>query len=178
MQPLFREEQAFKNPWVWGVLLTMAVVATAHATGVMFEKFILGALEHKPTSVTLQMLVALAATGVLWALLAGLQAARLHVRVDEEALDVSFFPLTGTHRFDLRTVRRVVVVQLGPLSKLGLGVRTEGDDRMFAMATRSAVRIELSSGVVLTIGTERPRALLDALTSSASNAQGAMQGTS
>ena len=162
----FSEEQQFRQVWVWAIALTVVSAATAYAVAVLFEKFVVDGLQHKPAGVTLQMLVALIATIMAWTLLIMLYQTKLVVLVTDTWLEIRFFPHARPYRVPMSDIVRVEPILYEPMRDLGgWGVRTDPGRRSYTVSGRRAVVVHLKSGEEILLGTERPEALNIALTS-------------
>ncbi len=167
----FEEVQRFRQLWVWAITLLLAAGATAYAAGTLFEKYILGALQHKPTAVTVQMFVAMAATAVLWGLMALMYAARLVVSLSRDAVVIVFYPFTREHRVPLVQIARCEIREYQPLGDHGgWGVRVVGGMRTYTASGTRAIMLTLKSGDEVLIGTQRPTEWHRALTAALSRA--------
>lgn len=162
----FSEEQQFRQVWVWAIALVVVSTATAYAVAVLFEKFVVDGLAHKPAGVSVQMLVSLIATGMAWTLLYMLYQTKLLVLVTDTWLEIRFFPLARPYRVPISEIALVEPILYDPMRDLGgWGVRTDPGRRSYTVSGRKAVVLYLKSNEEILLGTERPEGLKIALTS-------------
>jgi hypothetical protein len=160
----FREAQQFRQPLLWAATLAVSSTSTAYTVGILFEKFVLGALAPRPVSVTMQMFVALAATGVLWALTAVLFSARLLVLVEDDAIVLRYTPFTREVRVEAWRIRSAVVHSYRPFSELGgWGIRSADGTMSYTVSGQTGVLLHLDDGQRVLIGSRRPLALIGAI---------------
>ncbi len=146
------------------ITLAVASAATAYAVGVLFEKYVLGALAHRPPSVTVQMFVALAATAVLWILAGVLFAARLLVHVFDDAVVLRYAPFTHEVRIELWQIESVEPITYRPFKDVGgWGIRMDDNRVSYTVDGTRAVLIRTRDGEEIMIGSQRPLALTAAI---------------
>jgi hypothetical protein len=149
----FQEEQSFRQPWIWGLLLAIGLaVAAGLAVG-------LASGPQEAGSV-----VVLAAAVLVWALLCLLlYALKLSVRVDRHTLHVRFFPLRKRDiplediaRWEARTYRP-------GLEYGGWGLRWSWKGTAYTVSGNRGVQLELTGGKRLLIGSQKAEELAAAL---------------
>lgn len=140
---IFEENQSFRQPWLWAVMLTTVAV-------VVVASFL--APESQAVSwVVLPFVLALAVL---------LYAIRLTVQVDTEAVRISFLPLWKKTiplghivRWEARTYRPI-------LEYGGWGIRyTLGRGWAYNVSGNQGVQLELANGQRILIGSQRAEEL-------------------
>jgi hypothetical protein len=153
-EAFFQESQSFRQPWMWGLMLAVAVVMAAGlAVG----------LASGPQGA--EGVVVQAAVVLVWALLClFLYALRLSVRVDRHYLHVRFFPLLRRD-IPLEDVAHWEARTYRPLLEYGgWGIRWSWwKGTAYNVRGNRGVQLELTSGKRLLIGSQKAEELADAL---------------
>lgn len=150
---LFEEEQSFRQPWVWAVLLGSFVVVLAVCVAALLQGAGGAAVAAMAGGVALQV-------GTIWLL----YVMKLAVRLDEAGLHVRFWPfvrkdipLDEIARWEARTYRPIV--EYG-----GWGVRCGWNGMADNVSGNRGVQLEFASGKRLLIGSQRADELAEAIT--------------
>jgi hypothetical protein len=154
---LYEEEQRFTQWWLWAMLLGFTAVETAVFGWGLYQQIFLGRpFGKQPLSdaglLAVALLVFAAMLGVLWLF----RAMRLTVRLDEERLEVHFFPLRR------RVIPLADIVSAGartysPLGDYGgWGIRYGGKEKGWAynVSGDRGVFLELAGGGRLLVGSQ------------------------
>src|SRR5947209_5803763 len=140
---LFEEVQSFRQPWLWGLLLGVFLLAAAG--------FGWGSLSGPGAAGS--VVVPGVAFGVLWAgLCLFLYSLRLTIRVDHRHLQVRFFPLLkraipleDIARWEARTYRPI-------LEYGGWGLRHSWKGRAYNVSGNRGVQLEMADGKRVLLG--------------------------
>jgi hypothetical protein len=157
-QVLFREEQQFRQPWLW-VLLIVAVapIPFVFAYGAVQQLVTGQPWGNHPMSNTGVVIVA----GLTFLLTVGLLAffwtARLTTVVRRDGLLVRFRPIHfSPKRIDLSAVASVESVTYSPLSQYGgWGIRYTLTGKAYNVSGNQGVRLTMREGRSLLIGSQR-----------------------
>jgi type IV secretory pathway VirB3-like protein len=155
---LFEEEQRFRQPWL---ILVVVFICAIVFTSVFLSLH----------SLTVASLGTIEFAGMLFGIVASalvvivLLVARLRVRIDHEALDISFRP------FVHRRIRLQEIAQFEPrsyrplLDASGWGVHYSFSEKGWAynVSGDRGVQIKLKNGVWLLIGSQKPDELANAI---------------
>lgn len=165
---LFREEQQFRQVWVWvllGGVLAAAVVPFGPDLAEQLESD--KAWRDLPHDdkvgvvvVTSSIALALAAVALIWAL-------KLITEVHEDGLYIRFFPLhLSFKRIDLEDVVKCEAVTYSPIGEFGgWGIRWGVRSRAYNVSGNRGVRLTFSNGKSLVIGSQQAEELSGAITS-------------
>jgi hypothetical protein len=152
---LFREVQRFRDTWLWPVLVTPAVLASAFVIYVMVEAVFLdddGIVARDAVALGICFYI-LKGFGVL---ILGLYAARLEVEVRRGGLYLRFAPFQLKHRHvSSDQLKRAEIRSTSRKRKKGW--------RMYGVKGRHAVEVSIPNGQRLLIGTQQPGELAAAL---------------
>lgn len=162
----FREEQKFRQPILWIILL----VGTAACTGTilwMISRQVIQDIPFGEDAMSNERMVAL---GIMITLLNAILLAfvfslRLHTEVTSQGLFLRFRPIQRkTRQIDLSEVASVEAVQYRPaLEYGGWGIRRGRQGTAYNVTGDLGVRIDYENGYHLLIGTRYPRELKDAI---------------
>jgi hypothetical protein len=155
---LFEEEQRFRQPWL---ILVVLFVCAIVFTSVFLSLHTLMSSDQR-TIRFIGMLAGIVASALVVIVLL---VARLRVRVDNQALDISFRP------FVHRRIRLSEIVQFEPrtyrplIDAGGWGVHYSFTGKGWAYNVRGdrGVQIKLKSGAWLLIGSQKPDELAKAI---------------
>ena len=151
----FREDQEFRQPWLWILLVAL----TAFAAGIVSVS-----LAQQPADSRGTWTVALMGVGVPVAAAVLLYVLKLSVSIDDRYLHVRYFPLLRRDipledivHFEVRTYR--------PIREYGgWGIRYSfGRGMAFNVSGNRGVQLELKNGKRVLIGSQRPEELAAAL---------------
>jgi hypothetical protein len=144
---MFEEHQSFRQPWLWAMML-----------GILGVMLVLALLAPEPGTVPWLLVCLVLAVALL------LYSVRMSVRVDRQAVRISFFPLwhktvslTDIVCWEARTYRPL-------LEYGGWGIRY-GFDSGWAYNIRGnrGVQLELANGKRILIGSQRAEELARAI---------------
>lgn len=161
MHERFCEEQYFRQPWLWALLLGGVVVGAAALAASLVNA---GRDGTASSAVSLLSIVPPAVLAGLLALLLFWKM-KLCTVVDGEGLSVRFFPFHWKpRRIPLEDAQRVEAVEYSPLRDYGgWGIRSGWAGRAYNVSGNRGVRLEFSSGKPLLIGSQRPEELARAI---------------
>ncbi len=157
-QVLFREEQQFRQPWVWACVL-VPMAACALAIG-----YFLWA--GQPGDLTPQNLRTLISTElVLCAVALWLYQMRLVTEVRADGLVLHFQWLWRRRWIPFTDIRTYSVVTYNPIAEYGgWGIRYGvAGDKAYNVSGSRGVRLEFMNGGRLLVGSQRPEELARAL---------------
>lgn len=165
-QILFREDQRFRQPWLWAVLVaTVAPGPLVFGYGVVRQ--VIGGHQwgSKPMSDVALSTAAGLTTLFAVGLLAFFWTARLITIVKRDGLFIRFKPIHfSLERIDLSTVESVEAVAYKPLSQFGgWGIRYGIRSKAYNMSGNKGVRLSMGGGRSLLIGSQRPDELAAAI---------------
>jgi hypothetical protein len=151
---LFEEVQAFRQPWLWGLLLAVFLLG---AVG-FGRDFLSGPDKARSVAVPAVIFV------LLWGgLCLFLYSLRLTTRVDHRHLHVRFFPLLRKSiplediaRWEARTYRPI-------LEYGGWGLRYSWKGRAYNVSGNRGVQLEIADGKRVLLGSQRPDELAAAI---------------
>jgi hypothetical protein len=152
---LFHEEQSFRQPWVWILMLG--------SLPVMIASFAV-AFIHEQGKVQGLIVPALVSVPVMVAAIALVLLMKLTVEVEDGRLHVRFFPLVKRNipvaeiaRWEARTYRPI-------LEYGGWGIRFGWKGMAYNVNGNRGVQLEFTNGKRLLIGSQRPDELATAIT--------------
>lgn len=153
---LFEEEQSFRQPWLWALLLGSLIVLA-----IVFGLFLFQAPDQPGTvdgMITLGI-VAVVEIGVVVLMV----VLKLSVRVDNAGLHVRFFPLVKKD-IPLEQIARWEARTYNPLLEYGgWGIRYGWKGMAYNVRGNRGVQLELTSGKRLLIGSQRSEELAAAI---------------
>jgi hypothetical protein len=163
---LFSEEQQFRQPWLW-IVFIVAIAPVPIITGYgVYRQIVQGEQwGNRPTSDAALIVIAIATTALVISLLALLWTARLVTVVRTDGLLVRFKPFhLSPKQIDLRQVESVESVTYSPLAQYGgWGIRYGRGGKAYNVAGNKGVRLRMSGGRRLLIGSQRPDELAAAI---------------
>lgn len=157
---LFSEEQRFRQPWLWLIILLSAAPAFFVLYG--YYQQVVGGVPwgDRPMgdgALTATTLGVLAFDG---ALIWFMWASRLIVKVYPEGLYVRFYPLCVKRRLAFDEIARFAAVTYSPLKEYGgWGVRGLKANKAYNVSGKRGVRLLLTTGDKLLLGSQRAEAL-------------------
>ena len=159
MEPIYLEEQRFRQPWLWGVLGGSALLTAALLGWGAFVQLVLGQpWGNRPMPdgmlVVTLAIIAVVYGGLLWLC----WAACLRTEVWQDHLSVRFYPFHSTPKeIPFASIRRWEVVRYSPLRDYGgWGVRYGAKGMAYNVSGDRGLQLELAGGDQLLIGTQRP----------------------
>jgi hypothetical protein len=148
---LFEEEQRFRQPWLWAVVISVAVLPAL---------VLLPPLRKLPTHGSPEVAIAVA-IGTLALVLGTLLVMRLTVRVTPEEIEIRYVPFVDRHisiadiaGFEPRTYNPILA---------GYGIHITPYGWVYNVSGREGVALTLTNGKRLLIGTQRQQELVSAL---------------
>lgn len=163
MAPVFREEQKLKGGWkafAWlggfipSDLVTLLFVYGAYQQIVLGEPF-----GNKPLGDTALVLIAVACAILSIMLAWWLVVMKLVVDVGEEGIAMGFHPLPAKH-IALSEIKACEVVKN---RMLGIGKHALPNETAYSMGSRHAVKLTLTNGRTVILGSERAEELAAAI---------------
>lgn len=154
---IYTEHQRFRQPWLWGVLITAFLLAVGLAT---YQYFRGTADEVHEAFLTLLIVcfVFLLVGGLLWVI-------RLHTLIGAEGIRLRFFPFHERF-YPWQEVASAYVREYNPIREFGgWGYRISLKDGGVAynIRGRDAMQLVLKNGEKILIGTQKPAELGAAL---------------
>jgi hypothetical protein len=155
-EQLFEEEQSFRQPWLWGLLLGTLLVLGAAFVLVVVQAPDQAGLLQALAGLGVGLLVVLGVAALMYML-------RLSVWLDREHLHVRFWPLVRKDiplqdivRWEARTYRPI-------LEYGGWGVRFSWKGMAYNVSGNRGVQLELANGRRILIGSQRAEELAMAI---------------
>jgi hypothetical protein len=150
----FREEQQFRQPWLWILLLAPVVAGAAFAVHRVLSPGE-GTADDRAVGLALPLMALLPA----W-----FYAVKLVTEVTDEELIVRFRLLWPERRFPLRGIRSAKAIDYRPVRDYGgWGVRWGFRGRAYNVSGNRGVELELDDGSRVLIGSQRPEELANAI---------------
>ena len=152
---LFAEEQSFRQPWLWGLLLgTLVFVAVVFGTIIHREPNNAGSLVFPAVLI---VVVEIGVAVFLWVL-------KLKVRLDAAGLHIRFFPLVSKE-IPLGEIAHWEARTYSPLLEYGgWGIRYSfRNGTAYNISGNQGVQLELTNGKRILIGSQRSEELAEAI---------------
>ena len=149
---LFEEEQRFRQPWLWGLVL-VASAAMLVAPLLLLTR----APSRGPETAAL-----LGGAVVVLLLLASLWLACLRVRVTPAELQVRFVPFFVDRHIALQEIAGYTLLRYNPLLA-GYGIHFSTYGLVYNVSGRDGIQLRLGNGKRVLIGTQRPQEFCAAL---------------
>lgn len=165
-QILFREDQQFRQPLLWIILLGVSAFCIGTVLWMISRQVVQGIPFGEDAMSNTEMLVL---GGFIILLNAGLivfmGALKLQTEVSTAGLFLRFKPIhRKTRQVDLENVTAVTAIQYRPaLEYGGWGIRWIRDGKAYNVSGDLGVRIDYENGYHLLIGTRHPDALKQAI---------------
>lgn len=155
-QAFFEEEQSFRQPWLWGLLLgTLLIQAAAFALVVLKAPDQAGVVQAI-TGLGIGLLVIIGVAGLMYTL-------KLSVRLDNDHLHIRFWPLVKRDipleemvQWEARTYRPIM--EYG-----GWGIRCSWKGMAYNVSGNRGVQLRLATGKRILIGSQRAEELAEAI---------------
>ena len=160
----FHEEQQFRQPWLWLLLLLLTLGMSALFGYGIYRQLFLGQVwGDRPMSDHALIISAVLTVAVCGGTCLLFYTLRLITVVDNEGIRLRFFPLTRKHiRFD--AIRSCKAVRYHPIREYGgWGIRFSRTGRAYNVSGDRGVQLELSTGKSFLIGSQKADALADAI---------------
>jgi hypothetical protein len=163
---IFREEQRFRQLWIWLLLVFTALLGVwIFGYGMVQQMIFRKPWGNEPMSDTMLIIVAIAyflfSGGLIWLFC----AAKLVTEVRSDGLYIRFYafhrsfhkiPLENVARFEARTYKPI-------LEYGGWGVRWTMKGKAYNVSGNRGVRLDFKDGKHLLIGSQRPDELAQAI---------------
>lgn len=165
---LFREDQKFRQPILWIILLCVSSFCSGTIVWMMSRQLIQDLPFGEDAMSNTQMaLLGSIILAMNFGLLAFIASLKLQTEVTNHGLFVRFLPVhRKVRQIDLDKVTAVTAVQYRPaLEYGGWGIRWAKNGKAYNVSGDLGVRIDYESGYHLLIGTRHPDALKQAIDS-------------
>lgn len=160
----FHEEQQFRQPWVWILLLFLTLGVSALFIYGIYKQLYLGqAWGDRPMSDNALIFSAVITVAVCGGTCLLFYTLKLITVVNGAGIQLRFFPLTCKHfRFD--AIRSCKAVRYHPIREYGgWGIRFSKKGRAYNVSGDRGVQLELSTGKPFLIGSQKADELADAI---------------
>ena len=160
----FHEQQQFRQPWVWLLLLIIAAcVGGMFAYGIYTQLYLGQAWGDRPMSDTALVVSAALSTLITAGLALLFYKLKLVTLVDPEGIHIRFFPLSNrTIPFD--NIISCKVRTYKPIREYGgWGIRFSRKGRAYNVSGDRGVQLELTKGMPVLIGSQKAEQLADAI---------------
>jgi hypothetical protein len=160
----FHEQQQFRQPWVWLLLLIIAVgVGSMFAHGIYTQLYLGQAWGDRPMSDTALVVSATLSTLITAGLALLFYTLKLVTIVYPEGIHIRFFPLSSRHiPFD--NIISCKVRTYKPIREYGgWGIRFSRKGRAYNVSGDRGVQLELTKGTPVLIGSQKAEQLADAI---------------
>lgn len=150
----FREEQRFRQPWMWAV----GALNSAVCLWILYRIWSRGGLAQEPLGTAMASFIALGGPTMFW-------WARLLTVVEDNRLRVSFRPFLVRRKLPTAEIVSFGATEYSPILEYGgWGVRWRpGKGKAYNVSGNRGVRITLSDGEELLVGSQRPKQLETAI---------------
>ena len=165
-QPLFREEQKFRQKWLWALTVLTPVILIALFGYGVWQQIILGKpWGNNPLSDGAMIVTAVLAVLSAFIPLVFFAVAKLIIEVRSDGLYIRFFPVhLKFHRISLDDVSRIEACTYSPLATYGgWGIRWTSGGKAYNVSGNRGVRINYTNGKHLLIGSQQSDALAAAI---------------
>ncbi|NNJ97035.1 MAG: hypothetical protein HKP12_07725 [Gammaproteobacteria bacterium] len=160
----FHEEQQFRQPWVWILLLLLTLGVSALFIYGIYKQLYLGqAWGDRPMTDNALIFSAVLTVAVSGGACLLFYTLRLITIVNGAGIQLRFFPLTRKNiRFD--AIRSCKAVRYHPIREYGgWGIRFSKKGRAYNVSGDRGVQLELSTGKSFLIGSQKADELADAI---------------
>ena len=160
----FHEEQQFRQPWLWILLLAMTAGVAALFVHGLYTQLVLGQpWGDSPMSDTGLVISAALTIGVSGGIALLFLKLKLVTTVDADGVHVRFFPLTRKHiPFDNIVSSKARTYR--PIREYGgWGIRYSRKGHAYNVSGDRGVQLELREGRPLLIGSQKAEQLADAI---------------
>ena len=158
---LYREVQYFRQPWLWAIVLAVAGLSIF----AMVEQLILGESFGSNPSPDVVVLIISIVFGLGLPVL--FYRANLTMEVTRDGIHYRFFPFhLSPQKVPLGEVKTYEVITYSPLRDYGgWGIRYGSKGKAYNVSGNRGVRLELSNGKRILIGSQKTEALFQAIAS-------------
>jgi hypothetical protein len=162
---LFHEVQRFRQPWVWVILVPIALALIGFFAHVLLKQLVFGVpVGEKPLSDALLLAIGVVTFVVTLGLIIGLYKARMVVDVTDMGVAVQFFPLFHRQTLGFEEIERCTLCSLPSMrARGGGGVQLFGTQQMITVRGHEGVEIVLRDGGTLVLGSQQASVLLSAI---------------
>ncbi|MFC7059668.1 DUF6141 family protein [Halovenus salina] len=137
-EPLFRETQRMRQPWIWALLVLASVPTLVFSS-------VVGAL------------VILTVAGLLYSI-------KLITEVRDDGIYVRFAPIHRSfRRLPFDRIERVERADFGLLTYGGIGIRWTANTVAYMTTRGSGIKIDRKNAKSVVIGSQNPSALLETI---------------
>ena len=160
----FHEQQQFRQPWVWLLLLIITIGLSGMFTHGIYTQLYLGqAWGDRPMSDTALVVSATLSTLITAGLALLFYKLKLVTLVDPEGIHIRFFPLSNrTIPFD--NIISCKARTYKPIREYGgWGIRFSRKGRAYNVSGDRGVQLELTKGMPVLIGSQKAEQLADAI---------------
>jgi len=166
MVPLFREQQQFRQPWLWLLFACISTPIVALLGYGVYQQLVLGKpFGDNPMNDTMLVLVSAGMLLLHTTVIALFWFARLDVDVTRESIEIQFRPFHRAPRkiamhqiTDARARKYSAIGEYG-----GWGIRVGLQGRAYNVAGDEGVQLTLADGKRILIGSQRSRELEEAI---------------
>ena len=164
---LFHEVQRFRQPWIWAILVPIALALIGYFTHVLLKQLVFGLPgDEPPLSDTLLLAIGVVTFLITLGLIVGLYKARMVVDVTALGVIVRFPPLFERQTLGFEEMERCGLCSLPSISaRGGGGVQLTGTQQLITVRGNDGVEIVLRDGGTLVLGSQQAEELLSALQS-------------
>jgi len=161
---IFHEEQAFRQVWLWVVLLSSAVLVVGLFGYGLFQQWVLGQpWGNQPLSDMALLFVAVSVVGLDLAIVWLFYRLKLVTEVRDDGVYVRFFPLRAK-LIPFRDITRCEARTYHPLREYGgWGIRYGRNGKAYNVSGNQGVQLEFIKDRPLLIGSQQPAALAEAI---------------
>lgn len=154
-QAYFREEQRFRQPWTWMVV----VLSSAVSFWLLYRIWSRSGFAEEPLGAAVASLIAFGGPTMFW-------WARLLTVVEDDRLHISFRPFLVRRNLPASEIVRFQATEYSPILEYGgWGLRWRpGKGKAYNVSGDRGVRLTLSDGEEFLVGSRRPEELETAIT--------------
>ena len=166
MASLFREQQQFRQPWLWLLFVCISAPILALLGFGLYQQLVLGTpFGDNPMSDTRLVLMTIAVLLLHSAVIALFWFAKLDVEVTQEAIAIRFRPFHGRPRkISLKQITDARARKYSAIGEYGgWGIRVGLQGRAYNVAGDEGVQLTLADGKRILIGSQRSRELEEAI---------------
>jgi hypothetical protein len=160
----FHEEQQFRQPWVWLLLLVIALWLTVmFADGIYTQLYLGQAWGDRPMSDTALVVSAAFSLSITAGLALLFYRLKLTTEVGPDGIDIRFFPLTR-RRIYFDSISSCKARTYRPIREYGgWGIRFSRKGKAYNVSGNRGVQLEFKQGRPLLIGSQRADELAEAI---------------
>lgn len=160
----FYEEQQFRQPWVWMLLLVITVwLAGMFIHGIYTQLYLGQPWGDRPMSNNALVISATVSFLITAGLALLFYKLKLITKVDADGIHVRFVPLTS-RTIPFENITSCKVRTYRPIREYGgWGIRFSRKGRAYNVSGNRGVQLEFSKGMPLLIGSQKPEELADVI---------------